>query len=128
MSGRRMDPTLARSWLLVPALTREALQAAEASSVDAIILDLEDGVPAASKAQARAMAVDWLQDHNAWVRINDVTTTHWLDDIRALAAVVDEGGGADGESGVRRVGERARRDRSLVQRLPVDRCHGYCFT
>ena len=84
MSGRRMDPTLARSWLLVPALTREALQAAEASSVDAIILDLEDGVPAASKAQARAMAVDWLQDHNAWVRINDVTTNHWLDDIRAL--------------------------------------------
>lgn len=84
MTARRIDPTLARSWLLVPSMTIEALEAAEASRVDAIIIDLEDGVPAASKAEARAVAVEWLQSHNGWVRINDVTTNFWLDDIRAL--------------------------------------------
>ncbi|WP_024792876.1 HpcH/HpaI aldolase/citrate lyase family protein [Tomitella biformata] len=84
MTGRRIDPTLARSWLLVPALTHDALAAAEASSVDAIILDLEDGVPAGEKAQARAVAVEWLQEHQGWVRINDVSTMHWLEDVRAL--------------------------------------------
>lgn len=84
MTARRIDPTLARSWLLVPALTGDALEVAEASDVDAIILDLEDGVPSAEKAGARAVAVDWLQDHNGWVRINDISTSYWLDDVRAL--------------------------------------------
>lgn len=86
MTGRRIDPTLARSWLLVPALDPAALAVAEASSVDAVILDLEDGVPAAEKADARAVAVDWLQGHQGWVRINDVSTMHWLADVRALRA------------------------------------------
>ena len=84
MTARRVDPTLARSWLLAPALTRDALDVAAASDVDAIILDLEDGVPSAEKEVARAVAVDWLQDHNGWVRINDASTSCWLDDIRAL--------------------------------------------
>lgn len=84
VTGRRINPTLARSWLLVPATTRAALEAAEDSDVDAIIVDLEDGVPAGDKTAARAVAADWLQEHNGWVRINDVTTNHWLDDIHAL--------------------------------------------
>lgn len=84
MTQRRIDPTLARSWLLAPALTAEGLDTAAASAVDAVILDLEDGVPAAEKSDARAVAVDWLQDNQGWVRINDVSTVHWLEDVRAL--------------------------------------------
>lgn len=84
VTRRRIDPTLARSWILVAATSREKLAAAERSSADAVILDLEDGVPAQDKTAARALAVDWLGEQSGWVRINDVTTNCWLDDIRAI--------------------------------------------
>ncbi|EME52292.1 citrate lyase beta chain [Rhodococcus ruber BKS 20-38] len=81
-------PELARSWLLVPGSAPERFTAAAASAADAVILDLEDAVPAAGKAAARDHVVEWLRGGGrAWVRINDATTVHWADDLTALAGV-----------------------------------------
>jgi len=81
-------PELARSWLLVPGTAPEKFDAAAASPADAIVLDLEDAVPAASKAEARAAVAHWISDGgSAWVRINDTSTPHWADDLAALSAI-----------------------------------------
>ncbi|MFZ2528490.1 MAG: CoA ester lyase [Rhodococcus sp. (in: high G+C Gram-positive bacteria)] len=82
----RIRPELARSWLLVPGHAPDRFGAAATSPADAVVLDLEDAVPAAGKPAARAGVVDWLRGGgNAWVRINDATTPYWADDLEALA-------------------------------------------
>lgn len=81
-------PDVARSWLLVPGHSPDRFDDAAASSADAIILDLEDAVPAARKPDARAEVVAWLRGGGrAWVRINDATTGFWEDDLEALSGV-----------------------------------------
>lgn len=81
-------PELARSWLLVPGAAPEKFDAAAASPADAVVLDLEDAVPAASKAEARAGVARWIRDGGtAWVRINDTSTPHWADDVTALSGL-----------------------------------------
>lgn len=83
-----IDPVYARSWLLVPGTAPDRFGAAVGSAADAVVLDLEDAVPADDKPAARADVVDWLRAGNsAWVRINDATTSHWCDDVEALAGV-----------------------------------------
>ncbi|WP_182357828.1 HpcH/HpaI aldolase/citrate lyase family protein [Tomitella gaofuii] len=85
VGGRSTIPSaLARSWLLVPACDADGIAAAEASSADAVILDLEDGTPEHAKDSARDDVVRRLQSGPSWVRINAVTTTHWRDDVDAL--------------------------------------------
>ncbi|GCE38112.1 Citrate lyase beta chain [Rhodococcus wratislaviensis] len=82
----RVDAAAARSWLLVPADQPDRIADAEQSGADALILDLEDGVAAANKPQARRIARDWL-DHSrhAWVRINNADDSEkWQDDLAAL--------------------------------------------
>ncbi|WP_431219295.1 HpcH/HpaI aldolase/citrate lyase family protein [Leifsonia xyli] len=74
---------LARSWHLVSALrTDEAAR----SRADAVVLDLEDAVPAADKEGGRRSAAAYLASRSAWVRLNDVTSPHWIQDIRAVGA------------------------------------------
>lgn len=81
-----------RSLLFVPADQPRLLEKADTRGADAVILDLEDAVPAAAKAQARAGIGAWI-DHLAGrgtavvVRIN----AGWLDGLDDLAAVVRPG-------------------------------------
>jgi len=62
-----------RSWLFIPADDRRKLAKIGSSGADAVILDLEDSVAPARKAEARAMALDALKGARGpelWVRIN----------------------------------------------------------
>jgi len=77
-------PEVARSWLLTAASQRETFDDAAQSGADAVILDLEDGVPTSEKPQARDNVLTWLSGSSAWVRINDVTTPDWDLDVAAL--------------------------------------------
>ncbi|WP_234974167.1 hypothetical protein [Williamsia sterculiae] len=85
MVDSRPDPGLARSWLLVAPLTDDGLAAADASDADALIVDLEDGLPDSVKTAGRARTTAWLRDHPAWVRISSRGTGEWSADIDALA-------------------------------------------
>ena len=67
-------PASARTYLYVPADRPELPAKAARSAADALILDLEDAVPAASKELARDHAARQLAtvdpDRNWWVRVN----------------------------------------------------------
>lgn len=82
-----VGPELARSWLLVNASYPERFAAAVASAADVVLLDIEDAVAPAGKAQARQNVVEWLsvEGNEAWVRINGFGTEWWEQDLRALA-------------------------------------------
>ncbi|MEO6201226.1 MAG: CoA ester lyase [Cryobacterium sp.] len=76
---------IARSWLLVPATKPETFDEAVASRADAVILDIEDAVDPLNKPEARRAVAEWLRaGGRAWVRINDVTTPYWAEDIAEL--------------------------------------------
>ncbi|WP_370179280.1 CoA ester lyase [Rhodococcus wratislaviensis] len=77
------DLAMARSWLLVPAGGGGVLAAA-ASGADALIIDLEDGLPFAAKDEGRVCTAEWLMGNAGWVRINDATTPHWQRDLDAI--------------------------------------------
>lgn len=77
---------LSRSVLLVGASDPAVFPAALASEADSVIFDIEDGLPEEQKAQGRADVATALgQGAAAWVRINDITSEHWQDDLEALA-------------------------------------------
>ena len=77
--------THARSWLLVAGSRPEEFAAATNSAADAVIFDLEDGVVPASRTRARDHVAGFLADGGAgWVRINNVTTADWADDLKAI--------------------------------------------
>ncbi|ALU40942.1 aldolase [Kocuria flava] len=79
---------LSRSWLLVSATDPSAFPAALASEADSVIFDLEDAVPAEGKEQARHDVVEALNaGASAWVRINDISTPYWEEDLAALSRV-----------------------------------------
>ena len=84
--GSRIDPVLARSWLLVNGAHADRFEAAERSRADIVVLDIEDAVAPKDKAAARDNVVRWLGDDNTdWVRINGFGTPWWSDDLAALA-------------------------------------------
>lgn len=84
--GSRIDPVLARSWLLVNGAQAERFEAAARSRADIVILDIEDAVAPKDKDAARENVVRWLNDgHSDWVRINGFGTPWWAADIEALA-------------------------------------------
>lgn len=89
---RRRKPhwSLARTWLLQPGTPggSEAYDAAVAGSADAIVLDIEDGLPDAQKSAGRVSVADWLTSGaQAWVRINSVASPAWSADLDVLAHV-----------------------------------------
>lgn len=85
-TARTIRADLARSWLLTPATRVDALP--RPGAVDAMILDLEDAVTPTDKPRARRTVVEWLSgEYEAWVRVNDATTSHWADDLDALAGL-----------------------------------------
>lgn len=83
--GSRIDPVLARSWLLVNGAGAERFQAAAHSRADIVVLDIEDAVAPKDKVAARDNVVRWIADGNAdWVRVNGFGTQWWEGDLDAL--------------------------------------------
>ena len=86
-----------RSWLFVPGTLSDRFSRAAASGADAIVLDLEDAVAAAKKAEARDAVGAWLSSDRTegaarFVRIN-APGSDWIDDdcdwLRPLASFID---------------------------------------
>lgn len=86
-----MTQTSPRSVLCVPGsserMLHKALSLPPALRADEIVIDLEDAVAPADKAQARSLAVDFLREHPAAVRVNGVGTPWVDDDLRAVAGL-----------------------------------------
>jgi len=83
--GFRIDPVLARSWLLVNGAQYERFAPASRSRADIVILDIEDAVAPKDKAAARDNVVRWLSEGNTdWVRVNGFGTPWWADDLDTL--------------------------------------------
>ncbi len=84
--GSRIDPVLARSWLLVNGAQYERFEPASRSRADIVILDIEDAVAPKDKVAARDNAVRWMTGgHSDWVRVNGFGTPWWADDLEALS-------------------------------------------
>lgn len=84
-TGTRARPP--RSWLYVPATRPDRVEKALASEAEAVIVDLEDAVPAAAKESARATVLELAARASRpfHVRVNDLTGSWGLNDLRALA-------------------------------------------
>lgn len=88
--------SIARSWLYVPGHRPERVGKALASAADAVVIDLEDAVPAAAKAEARRSTVAFLADRPSespavWVRVNPPTEPAGGEDLEALAGMPVDG-------------------------------------
>ena len=84
--GFRIDPVLARSWLLVNGAQFDKFAPAAASRADIVVLDIEDAVAPKGKVAARENVVRWLGAGNTdWVRVNGFGTQFWADDLDTLA-------------------------------------------
>ncbi len=85
-AGFRIDPVLARSWLLVNGAQAGRFAPASRSRADIVVLDIEDAVAPKDKLAARDNVMNWLTAGNAdWVRVNGFGTPWWADDLAALA-------------------------------------------
>src|SRR6516164_3644059 len=81
---------LARSFLYVPANREKFLEKAIALPADAFIFDLEDSVPAAEKADARAGVRAYapkFPGNRVWVRVNGLDSGLAPDDLDAIIDV-----------------------------------------
>ena len=81
---------LARTWLFVPGQKQRMVEKSRGLDVDAIMLDIEDGVPSAEKEQARgliaeALDSDWPAGGPArFVRINAIGHPRMEADLKAV--------------------------------------------
>lgn len=76
-----------RSLLFVPANRRKMLDKLNSLPADGFILDLEDTIPPAEKANARAMAREYiakLPANKSWVRVNSMRSGCLHEDLAAL--------------------------------------------
>ena len=89
MSITTVNAGAARSWLFVPATRPDRFPKAADSGTDLVIIDLGDAVAPEDKAGARANAVRWLSDqrHAAAVRVNDVSSDFYAEDVQALTGL-----------------------------------------
>ena len=81
---------LARSFLYVPANREKFLEKATGLPSDAFIFDLEDSVPPAEKANARAGVREYapkIAGRRVWVRVNGLETGFADDDLDAVVGV-----------------------------------------
>jgi citrate lyase subunit beta/citryl-CoA lyase len=84
--GFRIDPVLARSWLLVNGAQFDRFAPAAHSRADIVVLDIEDAVAPKDKAAARDNVTRWLAEGNSdWVRVNGFGTQWWADDLELLS-------------------------------------------
>ncbi len=86
-----------RSFLFVPGDSERKLAKGESAGADALILDLEDSVPASRIEIARTMVLGYLKSHPArersrlWVRINPLSTPKALPDLAVIVAGAPDG-------------------------------------
>ena len=73
-----------RSYLYAAGHDAEAIERAFSAGADAVMLDLEDGVPDEAKAEAREIVSRTIIEHSAWVRINAPRTDAAAADLEAL--------------------------------------------
>jgi len=79
-----MSAAVARGYLFVPGNRPERFDKACAAGADAVIVDLEDAVPADGKEAARTALAKWLAPgHPVFIRINGAGTP-WFEDDLAL--------------------------------------------
>jgi citrate lyase subunit beta/citryl-CoA lyase len=82
-----MKREVARSYLYVPGNRPDRFDKACAAGADAVIIDLEDAVPPAEKAAARAALAAWLSREKAViVRVNGEDTEWFQQDLTACDA------------------------------------------
>ena len=85
-AGFRIDPMLARSWLLVNGAQYDRFAPAARSRADIVVLDIEDAVAPQGKVAARENVVRWLAGgHSDLVRVNGFGTQFWADDLDMLS-------------------------------------------
>jgi citrate lyase subunit beta / citryl-CoA lyase len=81
-----VDSRVIRSYLFVPANRPERFAKACAAGADAVIVDLEDAVPAPEKVSARKALSEWLSSGgSAMIRINGATSAYFAEDLRLAA-------------------------------------------
>ncbi|MET0981962.1 MAG: CoA ester lyase [Telluria sp.] len=82
-----MTVSVPRSYLFVPANRPEMFDKACRAGAHAVIVDLEDAVPFADKASARAALAAWLSpEHPVVIRINGADTEWFADDLALCAS------------------------------------------
>lgn len=79
-----------RSYLFAPGNRPALLEKVFTTEADAVVLDLEDAVAPADKAEARRRAAAAVRDRRGvpgpttWVRLNDLRGSLWRDDLEAV--------------------------------------------
>ena len=74
--------SIARSYLFVPGNRPDRFDKACAAGAGAVIIDLEDAVPAADKSKARMAVEAWVSPaHPVIIRINGVSSNWFRDDV-----------------------------------------------
>lgn len=116
---------LLRSYLFAPGNNEKLLSKLFEAGADAVVLDLEDGVPRAEKGRARELVRRALEGRApgarplVFVRVNGVETGHWREDVAAVVAPALAGvrvPKAESADQMRQVDEaltRAEKDRGL---------------
>lgn len=82
-----MARVLPRSWLFVPGDRPDRVSKALASAAEAVIIDLEDSIAHEAKLTTRAGLRKMLSGprrRNVFIRLNEVTSEWFEDDVRAL--------------------------------------------
>jgi citrate lyase subunit beta / citryl-CoA lyase len=79
---------LPRSWLFAPGHDEKLLRKVFDVGADAVLLDLEDAVPADLKDRARGMVAEVAAGKRCWVRVNRAKTQECERDLAALAGKV----------------------------------------
>lgn len=74
-----------RSWLFAPGHDEKLLGKVFDVGADAVLLDLEDAVPAALKDRARGMVAEVASTRRCWVRVNRARTDECERDLAAIA-------------------------------------------
>ena len=82
------DIDLPRSWLFAPGHDEKLLHKVFEVGADAVLLDLEDAVPADLKDRARQMVAAVAAGKPCWVRVNRAQTEECERDLAALAGRV----------------------------------------
>jgi citrate lyase subunit beta/citryl-CoA lyase len=73
-----------RSYLYAPGHEADLLEEAFAHGADAVVFDLEDGVPAGLRDRARTTVAGALRGRTAWVRVNPAGTSDAETDLAAV--------------------------------------------
>jgi citrate lyase subunit beta/citryl-CoA lyase len=80
-----VSSTVNRSYLFAPGHNPKLVEKVYTAGADAVILDLEDGVPDDAKDRARAAVADAVRRRPALVRVNPPRTTAGSADVDAVA-------------------------------------------